>query len=129
MRILLGTFALSAGYYDQYYLKAQKIRTLIKRDFVDAFKKCDVIASPTTPVQPFDIGEKIDDPLSLYMADLYTVPVNLAGLPAMTVPCSVIDDLPIGLQLIGSFFSESTLYNVAYALEQGLNLPLDPKIT
>ena len=127
-RILLGTFALSAGYYDQYYLKAQKIRTLIKKDFIRAFEKCDVIATPTTPIQPFDIGEKIDDPLSLYMADLYTVPVNLAGVPAIVIPCSVNNNLPIGLQLIGSFFSESMLYNVSSALEKELRLKLDPPV-
>ena len=128
-RILLGTFALSAGYYDQYYLKAQKIRTLIKNDFLRAFKTCDVIGTPTTPILPFDIGEKINDPLSLYMADLYTVPVNLAGLPSIALPCSFKNDLPIGLQLIGSFFSESKLYNVSYALEKELNLQLDPKVS
>ncbi len=127
-RILLGTFALSAGYYDQYYLKAQKIRTLIKEDFMNAFNSCDVIASPTMPILPFNIGEKINDPLSLYMADLYTAPINLAGLPAISMPCHFKNNLPIGIQLIGSFFSEAKLYNISYALQKELNLNLNPKI-
>ncbi|OUM97319.1 MAG: aspartyl/glutamyl-tRNA amidotransferase subunit A [Thermobacillus sp. ZCTH02-B1] len=117
-RIMLGTFALSTGYYDAYYLKAQKVRTLIRRDFDQAFEKFDVIIGPTTPTTAFRIGEKIDDPLTMYLNDICTIPVNLAGLPAISVPCGLADGLPVGLQIIGRAFDEITVLRAAYAYEQ-----------
>jgi len=117
-RIILGTFALSAGYYNRYYLKALKVRTIIKREFEDALKRYDILVGPTMPVPPFRIGEKIQDPLALYTCDILTVPVNLAGLPAISVPCGFIHGLPVGLQIIGRHFDEETILRVAYAYEQ-----------
>jgi aspartyl-tRNA(Asn)/glutamyl-tRNA(Gln) amidotransferase subunit A len=117
-RILLGTYALSAGYYGRYYLKALKVRTLIKNDFQNALKDVDVLASPTMPMPAFKIGERINDPLSLYMADVFTVPINLAGVPAVSVPCGFADGLPIGLQLMGRHFDEATLLRAANAFEE-----------
>jgi len=118
-RIMLGTYALSAGYYDAYYLKAQKVRTLIRRDFEQAFERCEVIATPTSPTPPFKIGEKTDDPLQMYLSDIFTISVNLAGLPAISIPCGFTNaGLPIGLQLIGKPFEEATLLRVAHAYEQ-----------
>ena len=116
-RILLGTYALSAGYYGRYYLKALKVRTLIKNDFQKVFKDVDIVASPTMPLPAFKIGERINDPLSLYMADVFTVPINLAGVPAISVPCGFAGRLPIGLQLIGKHFGEDTVLQVAHAFE------------
>ncbi len=116
-RILLGTYALSAGYYGRYYLKALKVRTLIKEDFLRAFKDVDLLASPTMPIPAFKIGERINDPLSLYMADVFTVPINLAGVPAVSVPCGFSGRLPIGLQLMGPHFGEATLLRAAHAFE------------
>lgn len=117
-RIMLGTFALSSGYYDAYYKKAQQVRTLIKKDFEDVFEKYDVIIGPTTPTPAFKIGEKIDDPLTMYANDLLTIPVNLAGVPGISVPCGFTDGLPLGLQIIGKHFDEATVYRVAHAFEQ-----------
>jgi len=117
-RILLGTYALSAGYYGRYYLKALKVRTLIKNDFLRAFKEVDLLASPTMPIPAFKIGERINDPLSLYMADVFTVPINLAGVPAVSLPCGFAGQLPIGLQLIGHHFEEDLVLKAAYAYEQ-----------
>ncbi|UAJ74054.1 Asp-tRNA(Asn)/Glu-tRNA(Gln) amidotransferase subunit GatA [Synechocystis sp. PCC 7339] len=118
-RIMLGTYALSAGYYDAYYLKAQKVRTLIKQDFDQAFTKVDVLVCPTAPTTAFKAGEKTDDPLSMYLSDLMTIPVNLAGLPAISIPCGFDDNnLPIGLQLVGSVLGEEMLFRVGYAYEQ-----------
>ena len=118
-RIMLGTYTLSAGYYDAYYLKAQKVRTLIKQDFEAAFEKVDVLVCPTAPTTAFKAGEKTEDPLSMYLGDLMTIPVNLAGLPGMSVPCGFDDKgLPIGLQLIGKVLREDQLFQVAYAYEQ-----------
>jgi aspartyl-tRNA(Asn)/glutamyl-tRNA(Gln) amidotransferase subunit A len=117
-RIMLGTYALSAGYYDAYYLKAQKVRTLIKQDFEKAFSKFDVLISPTAPSVAFKIGEKVNDPLSMYLSDIATIPVNLAGLPAISIPCGQADGLPIGLQIIGKAFSEEMLLRVAFTYEQ-----------
>lgn len=118
-RIAIGTYTLSAGYYDAYYLKAQKVRTLIKRDFDRAFAQADVLVSPTSPTTAFKVGEKTDDPLSMYLSDLMTIPVNLAGLPALSVPCGFDSKgLPIGMQIIGNVLEESTLFEVAYAYEQ-----------
>lgn len=118
-RIMLGTYALSAGYYDAYYLKAQKVRTLIKQDFDQAFEKVDVLVCPTAPTTAFKAGEKTDDPLSMYLSDLMTIPVNLAGLPAMSIPCGFDQqNLPIGLQLVGNVLGEEMLFRVGYAYEQ-----------
>jgi aspartyl-tRNA(Asn)/glutamyl-tRNA(Gln) amidotransferase subunit A len=108
-RILLGTFALSSGYYDAYYLRAQKVRTLIRRDFEQAFESCDAIATPTTPAPAFGFGEKTEDPLQMYLADIFTVPANLAGLPGLSLPCGLASGLPVGLQLVGRPFEEETL--------------------
>ena len=117
-RIMLGTYALSAGYYDAYYLKAQQVRTLIKRDFETAFEGCDVIAAPTTPTVAFHIGEKIDDPLQMYLSDVFTLSMNLAGICGLSMPCGFSDGLPIGLQLIGPAFGEERVLRLAYAYEQ-----------
>ena len=118
-RIMLGTYALSAGYYDAYYLKAQKVRTLLTRDFDEAFKIVDVIAAPTAPTPAFKLGEKVDDPLAMYLADIYTVTANLAGIPGISVPCGETrEGLPIGLQIFGRHFDEATVLRVAHAFEQ-----------
>lgn len=122
LRIIVGTYVLSSGYYDAYYLKAQKVRTLIKKDFLDAFEKCDSILAPVAPTPPFKIGEKCDDPVKMYLNDIYTIPVNLAGLPAISVPCGFTSrGLPIGMQLIGRPLDEAGLLNIAYAYEQTTN--------
>src|SRR5271154_6544873 len=119
-RIMLGTYALSAGYYDAYYLKAQKVRTLLAQDFDEAFKQVDVIAAPTAPTAAFKLGEKVDDPLAMYLADIYTVTANLAGIPGISVPCGENrEKLPIGLQLFAKHFDEATLLRVAHAYERG----------
>ena len=117
-RILLGTYALSAGYHDKYYLKALKVRTLIKQDFERAFKDVDVLIAPTMPYPAFKLGEKIDDPLSLYLSDVDTVPINLAGVPSISVPCGFSDGLPIGMQVIGKHFDEATILRTAYTFEE-----------
>ena len=117
-RIMLGTYALSAGYYDAYYLKAQKVRTLIRREFDDIFQRFDVLLTPTSPTVAFRVGEKADDPVQMYLSDIYTVPVNVAGLPSISVPCGMSGGLPVGLQLVGPPLSESTLLRTAYAYEQ-----------
>ncbi len=117
-RIMLGTFALSSGYYDAYYKKAQKVRTLIKQDFETVFENYDVIIGPTTPTPAFKIGEKIADPLTMYANDILTIPVNLAGVPAISVPCGFDGGLPLGLQIIGKHFDEATVYRVAHSFEQ-----------
>jgi len=117
-RIMLGTYALSAGYYDAYYLKAQKVRALITRDFEEAFKKVDAIVAPTTPTAAFKLGEKVDDPLAMYLADIYTVTADLAGIPGIAAPCGETHDkLPIGLQILGRHFDESTVLRIAHAYE------------
>lgn len=120
-RIMLGTFALSSGYYDAYYKKAQKVRTLIKKDFDDVFEKYDVIIGPTTPTPAFKIGENVADPLTMYANDILTIPLNLAGLPGISIPCGFSNGLPLGLQIIGKHFDESTIYQVAHAFEQATN--------
>ncbi|MFA6942086.1 MAG: Asp-tRNA(Asn)/Glu-tRNA(Gln) amidotransferase subunit GatA [Clostridiaceae bacterium] len=117
-RIMLGTYVLSAGYYDAYYKKALKVRTLIKNDFLESFKNFDAILSPTSPTTAFNIGEKVNDILAMYLSDVYTVPVNIAGIPAISVPCGLSGGLPIGLQLMGNYFREDTLFNLAYSYEQ-----------
>ncbi|MFA6347730.1 MAG: Asp-tRNA(Asn)/Glu-tRNA(Gln) amidotransferase subunit GatA [Dehalococcoidales bacterium] len=117
-RIMLGTYALSAGYYDAYYLKAQKVRTLIRREFDSAFEKYDALVTPTTPTVPFKIGEKAQDPIQMYLSDIFTIPINIAGVPAITVPGGFADGLPIGLQVIGKPFAEETILKVAHAYQQ-----------
>ena len=118
-RIMLGTYALSAGYYDAYYLQAQKVRTLISQDFKDAFEKCDVILTPTTPSPAFKIGEMTDDPLQMYLSDILTISCNLAGLPGISLPCGLSGEgLPIGLQFLGNHFDEGTILKAAHAYEQ-----------
>lgn len=118
-RIMLGTFALSSGYYDAYYKKALQVRTLIIRDFNKAFESCDFILSPVSPTTAYKIGEKTSDPLEMYLGDIYTVPINIAGVPSLSMPCAVgKDNLPIGMQLIGPLFSENKLYKAGYAFEE-----------
>ncbi len=116
-RIMIGTYALSSGYYDAYYLQAQKIRNLIRHDFIAAFKQVDVIMGPTSPTLPFKLGEKTDDPVSMYLSDIYTIAVNLAGLPGMSIPAGFSQGLPVGLQLIGNYFEEARLLNIAHAYQ------------
>lgn len=117
-RIMIGTYALSAGYYDAYYLKAQKVRTLLRRDFEKAFEDCDVLISPTSPTVAFKIGERADDPFAMKLADVCTIPVNLAGTPGISIPCGYKDGLPIGLQIMAKGLDEETLIRVAYTFEQ-----------
>jgi aspartyl-tRNA(Asn)/glutamyl-tRNA(Gln) amidotransferase subunit A len=117
-RILLGTYVLSAGYYDAYYVRAQKVRTLVRRDFECAFETVDVVAAPTTPSVAFRLGEKTDDPFEMYLSDVYTVPINIAGVCSVSIPCGFSDGLPIGLQLIGKPLGEATILRTAYAFEQ-----------
>ena len=117
-RIMLGTYSLSAGYYQAYYLKAQKVRTLIKNEFEETFKKFDFIITPTSPYTAFKIGEKINDPLKMYLSDIYTVPVNLAGMPALSLPCGMAGNLPVGLQIISKAFSEDKLFKMAEFMEK-----------
>ncbi|WP_409342472.1 Asp-tRNA(Asn)/Glu-tRNA(Gln) amidotransferase subunit GatA [Paenibacillus sp. MBLB4367] len=117
-RIMLGTYALSSGYYDAYYLKAQKVRTLIKQDFDQVFANYDVIIGPTAPTPAFKIGEQVDNPLTMYLNDILTIPVNLAGIPAISVPCGLVDGMPVGLQIIGMALGEATVLRTAHAFEQ-----------
>ena len=118
-RIMLGPYALSSGYYDAYYGKAQRVRTLIKEDFDRAFEKVDIIVTPTSPTTAFKIGEKADNPLQMYLSDIYTISVNLGGLPAISIPCGFDSKgLPVGFQIITKLFDESTLLNSAYFLEE-----------
>lgn len=117
-RIMIGTYALSAGYFDAYYLKAQKIRRLIADDFARAFESVDLIFAPTTPTPAFRLGEKTDDPITMYLSDIYTIAVNLAGLPAMSLPAGFVDELPVGMQLIGNYFDESRLLGAAHQYQQ-----------
>ena len=116
---MLGAYVLSSGYYDAYYGKATAVRELIKKDFEKAFEKVDLIATPTAPSPAFKIGEKTDDPLAMYLSDIYTIPANLAGLPAMSIPCGFSKDgLPIGLQILAKPFDEETIFKAAYTFEQ-----------
>ena len=117
-RIMLGTYALSAGYYEAYYVKAQKVRTLIRRDFESAFARCDVLAAPTAPTTAFKLGEKVDDPVAMYLSDVFTITANAAGIPAVSLPCGFAGGLPVGLQLLGRPFDEATLLRAAHAYEQ-----------
>jgi aspartyl-tRNA(Asn)/glutamyl-tRNA(Gln) amidotransferase subunit A len=121
-RIMLGTYALSAGYYDAYYLKAQKVRTLLTRDFDEAFKRVDAIVTPTSPTAAFKLGEKANDPLAMYLADVYTVTADLAGIPGISIPCGETKEkLPIGLQILGKHFDEATVLRLAHAHERRAN--------
>jgi len=128
-RIMLGTYALSAGYYDQYYGKAQKVRSLIEADFRKAFESCDLIATPTSPTPAFKLGEKTDDPLEMYLSDIYTITLNLAGVPGISVPCGLSSKgLPIGIQLVGKHFDEALLIRAAHHLERALDLDFTPPL-
>ncbi|HVS21813.1 MAG TPA: amidase family protein, partial [Pyrinomonadaceae bacterium] len=128
-RIMLGTYVLSAGYYDAYYSKAQRVRTLIRQDFLKAFEKCDAILTPTSPTPAFLFGEKVDDPLAMYLNDIYTVTANLAGVTGISVPCGLSSDgLPIGLQLLGPYWSEALLLRLAHAYQQAHPLNAQPGI-
>ena len=120
-RIILGTYALSSGYYDAYYGQAQKVRTLISRDFERAYEQVDVLVSPTTPTVAFPIGERVDDPMAMYLADLCTIPSNLAGGPAMSLPCGLAEGLPVGLQIMAPTLADERLYRVGSAFETELD--------
>jgi aspartyl-tRNA(Asn)/glutamyl-tRNA(Gln) amidotransferase subunit A len=117
-RIMLGTYALSSGYYDAYYVKAQKVRTLIKQDFDRAWESIDVIVAPTSPTVAFHLGARTTDPYQMYLADVFTIPANMAGIPGISIPCGFSDGLPVGLQLLGKPFDEATMLKVAHAYEQ-----------
>ena len=117
-RIMLGTYALSAGYYDAYYVKAQKVRTMIRNEFSSVFNDYDVLITPTSPSTAFLIGEKTQDPLQMYLNDICTIPANIAGIPAISIPAGFSNGLPIGMQIMGNYFSENTILNAAYAFEQ-----------
>ena len=117
-RIMLGTYALSAGYYDAYYVKAQKVRTLIKQEFEQAFEKYDALVTPTSPTVPFKLGEKLEDPMQMYLSDVCTLPINIGGIPAISIPAGFADNLPIGMQIMGKPFSEEILLRIAFAYEQ-----------
>jgi aspartyl-tRNA(Asn)/glutamyl-tRNA(Gln) amidotransferase subunit A len=124
-RIILGTYVLSAGYYDAYYRKASQVRTLMRKDFEDAFRQVDVILVPTAPTPAFRIGEKTEDPLQMYLSDIFTIPVNIAGVPGISIPCGFSrENLPIGLQIMGRHFDEGMLLRVAYAFEQNTDFHL-----
>jgi len=128
-RIMLGTYVLSAGYYDAYYLKAQKVRMLIRNDFAAAFAKCDAVLTPTSPSPAFRFGEKVDDPLAMYLNDIYTVTANLAGIPGISVPCGLsAEGLPIGVQLLGPYWSEGLLFRLAHAYQQAHPVNARPKV-
>ncbi|MBX5440396.1 MAG: Asp-tRNA(Asn)/Glu-tRNA(Gln) amidotransferase subunit GatA [Solirubrobacteraceae bacterium] len=125
-RILIGTYALSSGYYDAYYGRAQQVRTRIAEDFRAAFRECDLVATPTSPTVAFKLGERVDDPLAMYLGDLFTIPFSLAGLPAISIPCGLSEGLPVGFQLGGPAFSENRILDAAYALEQAIGFtPLE----
>lgn len=127
-RIMIGTYVLSAGYYDAYYVKAQKVRRLIQQDFISAFEKCDALLTPTTPSAAFAIGENEDDPIKMYLNDVFTVPASLAGLPGMSVPAGLSDDgLPLGLQILGRPWDEATVFNFSRALEQAAQFTALPE--
>ena len=123
---MLGTFALASGYYDQYYGRAQRVRTLIVREFETAFEHVDLVASPTSPTVAFPLGDRTADPYSMYLADVCTIPASLAGLPAISIPCGLSDGLPVGLQLAGPAFSENRLFAAAHALEQAIGFDTRP---
>ena len=127
-RIMLGNYALSAGYYDAYYLKAQKVRTLLTRDFDEAFGKVDAIVTPTSPTAAFRLGEKTNDPLAMYLADIYTVTADLAGIPGISIPCGKSKEgLPIGMQILGKHFDEATVLRVGRSVEQAAAFTAKPE--
>jgi aspartyl-tRNA(Asn)/glutamyl-tRNA(Gln) amidotransferase subunit A len=126
-RIMLGTYALSAGYYDAYYGQAQRVRTLISREHAEAFERCDVLATPTSPTVAFRIGEKAQNPLAMYLSDVFTIPSCLAGLPGLNVPCGLSEGLPVGLQLVGPQFAENVLFRVGHALERAIGFDAVPE--
>ena len=127
-RIMIGTYVLSSGYYDAYYLKAQKVRRLIKNDFNNVFQKVDAILTPSTPSSAFKIGEKSNDPVSMYLNDIFTVPVNLAGLPGISIPAGLDKKgYPLGLQIIGKSFDEQNILNIAYSMEDKINFKFNLK--
>ena len=126
-RIMLGTYALSSGYYEAYYGSAQKVRTRIAQDFSAAFEQVDLIVTPTSPTVAFKLGERTADPLAMYLSDYFTVPMPLAGLPAISIPCGLSDGLPVGLQLAGPAFSENRILSAAYALERALGFEGVPR--
>ena len=127
-RIMIGTYVLSSGYYDAYYLKAQKVRRLIKNDFNNVFQKVDAILTPSTPSSAFKIGEKSNDPVSMYLNDIFTVPVNLAGLPGVSIPAGLDKKgYPLGLQIIGKSFDEQNILNIAYSMEDKINFKFNLK--
>ena len=117
-RIILGTYTLSSGYYDAYYIKAAKVRTLLLKDFQDVFEKVDFLIAPVSPSLPFKLGQKTADPLVMYLSDIFTVTINMAGLPALSIPCGFIDHLPVGFQIIGPHLSEELLFQAGYAYQQ-----------
>jgi aspartyl-tRNA(Asn)/glutamyl-tRNA(Gln) amidotransferase subunit A len=119
-RIMIGTYALSSGYYEAYYGTAQKVRTVIKREHDEAFERFDVLVSPTSPTVAFRVGEKAENPLAMYLSDLLTIPSCMAGLPGLSIPCGLSDGLPVGLQLVGAQFAENTLFRVGHALERAV---------
>src|SRR3712207_1152875 len=126
---MLGTYVLSSGYYDAYYLKAQQVRTLLRQDLLNAFERCDAVLTPTTPTPAFRLGEKTDDPLAMYLSDIYTCTANLAGIPGISVPCGLTSaGLPVGLQLMGRHWAEATLFRLAHAYEQAHPLTQAPQI-
>lgn len=127
-RIMLGTFALSSGYYDDYYNKAAQVRTLIIKDFEKAFESADVIVGPVSPTVAWDLGEKIADPLTMYLSDAYTIPASLAGIPGLSLPCGFVNGLPVGLQILGKYMDEETVLNVGEVLEKALNIKEKPKL-
>jgi aspartyl-tRNA(Asn)/glutamyl-tRNA(Gln) amidotransferase subunit A len=129
-RIMLGTYVLSSGYYDAYYSKAQRVRAMVKSDYMSAFESCDAILTPTSPSVAFKIGEKSGDPLAMYLSDIYTVSANLAGIPAISIPCGVSSEkLPIGLQLIGNHWSEALILNLGHAYETAFPLGMRPAVS
>ena len=115
---MLGTYALSAGYYDAYYLKAQKVRTLIKQEYEQAFEKYDALVTPTSPTVAFKLGEKLEDPMQMYLSDVCTLPINIAGIPAISIPAGFVDGLPVGMQVLGKPFNEEMILHIAFAYEQ-----------
>jgi aspartyl-tRNA(Asn)/glutamyl-tRNA(Gln) amidotransferase subunit A len=126
-RILIGTYALSAGYYDAFYGQAQKVRTVIAQEHASAFKDYDLLLSPTSPTVAFKVGEKAENPLAMYLSDLLTIPSNMAGLPGLSIPCGLSEGLPVGLQILGSQFSENLMFRAGHALEQALAFDFVPE--
>jgi aspartyl-tRNA(Asn)/glutamyl-tRNA(Gln) amidotransferase subunit A len=124
---MLGTYALSAGYYDAYYGQAQRVRTVIRREHAELFERYDVLVSPTSPTVAFPLGARTADPLAMYLADVLTIPSNMAGLPGLSIPCGLSEGLPVGLQLIGPQFAENLLFRVGHALEQALAFDVVPE--